>query len=359
MSGRQTDTEVLAAQEARRRACAERGDLPGVARAVMDAACRNGSLTGPGAQAMDWLRGLPDGDRMELARIWARWHADPEPEREGDIALRDVSYFRAELLVVASGVARGLDPGLLADARRARLAWIAGEYALQGHREWELADAEIAAGRPPGPAVLAAFRRTALDQPGEPALRETLARFPGPVLNPGEPWADQALDDAARAGRPLERLLAHRASPSAAGPSAAWLRTARDLLAAAGPEQVRRYVPRWFDLVGRERSVPLAGGYGSHDCDPYNAQALRAQAWFLSLLPPSEETCDVLAGLVRTVHLGLPALTRRPAGVAEAAVTALSRTGGDAARRELDDLRRRIADRHLRRRIDHALAATA
>ncbi|MFD0431065.1 hypothetical protein ACFQ60_38530 [Streptomyces zhihengii] len=110
MSGRQTDTEVLAAQDARRRACAERGDLPGVARAVMDAACRNGSLTGPGAQAMDWLRGLPDGDRMELARIWARWHTDPEPEREGDIALRDVSYFRAELLVVASGVARGSTP---------------------------------------------------------------------------------------------------------------------------------------------------------------------------------------------------------------------------------------------------------
>lgn len=348
---------MLRAQDERRRALADRGDLPGLARAVMDAACRNGSLTGPGPEAMSWLRGLPDADRIELARVWARWHADPEPEREGEIALRDAGYFRAELLVVASGVVRGLDPDLLAEPRRLRLAHAAREYVVTGHRDWELADAEHTAGRPPGPEVLAAFRRTVLDYHDEPALREVLARCPGPVLNPGEPWADRAMEDAARGGGPWQRLLAHRAPVSAATPSATWLRTARGLLEAAGAGQVRRHVLRWFGLVGRERTIPLTGWYGPPAHDPYNVHALRGLAWLLSLLPPDGETCDALAQLVRTIHLDLPGAGRHPVGIAEAAVTALSLTGGEDARRELADLRRRITDTHLLRRVDRALAA--
>ncbi|MFJ8078177.1 hypothetical protein ACIQ7Q_30660 [Streptomyces sp. NPDC096176] len=234
---------------------------------------------------------------------------------------------------------------------------MAGEYVASGHREWELADAEIAAGRTPGPTVLAAFRRTVLDYHDEPALRDVLTRFAGPVLNPGDAWADQALEDAVRGGGAWQQLLAHRAPVSASRPSAAWVRTGRGLLDAAGPEQVRRHVLRWFGLVGRQRSVPLRGWHGPNAYDPYNIHSLRALAWLLSLLPSSEDTCDGLAQLVRTTLDGAAALGRNPVRVAEAAVTALARIGGEDARLELKRLRAHITDKHVLRRIDRALTA--
>lgn len=353
-----SNPDILLDQAAVHGGFAERGDLAGLARSVMEAACHNGSMTGPGAEVMTWLRRLPDPDRLELAGIWAEWHArtaageEPSPEA----FRRNTSYLRAELLVVATGVARGLDPELMAAERQAVFTQLASEYVAFGHREWELADAEIEAGRIPAPAVLAAFRRTLIDYHAEPALRELLTRFPGPVLNPGEAWADQALEDAA-GGVPWQRLLGHRAPISAGAPSAKWLDAGRELLDAAGPESVRRRVHGWFELVGRERTVPLRGSQGPAAYDPYNVQALRALAWLLSLLPPRDDTCDALARLVGTSLRGLPRSGAYAVRVAEAGVVALARIGTGDARLELDGLRRHVTHKTVLRRIDRALAA--
>lgn len=191
--------QVLVEQADRYRDLAGRGDLRELSRAVMRAACANGSMTGVGVENMELLRALPDDDRLELAGIWARWYAHVDDDWTAEEFRRDLEYLRTELLMVASGVARGLDGDLLAAERHAELSRLRDEYFVWStHRIWELADAELAAGRTPDAAVLAAFRRTgaAANTPGlgrthvsangsEPGLRKLLAGFPGPVLNSG------------------------------------------------------------------------------------------------------------------------------------------------------------------------------
>ena len=111
-------------------------------------------MTGPGTAGTAWLRALPDRDRRELARIWAH-HLATLPDDAHHEGLR------FELLIVASSVVRGLDPDLLADERRARLRVLRGEYVYQvRYRLWELAGAEVAAGRTMDPVLAAVFRRT-------------------------------------------------------------------------------------------------------------------------------------------------------------------------------------------------------
>ncbi|MFI0980395.1 hypothetical protein ACH4SP_25730 [Streptomyces sp. NPDC021093] len=364
MSRWMSNPQLLVEQAAGYRELAARGDLPGLARAVMKASCHNGSMTGPGADNLALLRALPDADRLALARIWADWLArvaDEGPYVFEDFG-RGPGYLRAELLTVASGVARDLDGDLLAAERQARLIELGERYVVaSGNRDWELAVAELAAGRTPAPAVLAVFRRTALECHAEPALRELLAVCPGPVLNPGEPWADQALKDETAGGEPWQRLLAHTAPPTARAPSAKWARTGRSLLVAAGAEQVRHRVHAWFDLVGLDRAAPplRSHQYGDIDAagrpDPYNCQALRGLAWLLGLLPAASDTAAALARLADTALRPLPSGTPAAPKVAEAAVVALSLQDGAAARDELADLAHRVGHRGVARRIAAAL----
>lgn len=370
------DTQLPAEQAARFRALAQRGDLPELSRAVMRAACHNGSMTGVGSENMELLRALPGQDRLRLAGTWARWYAHVEDVWSAEEFRRDLTYFRAELLMVASGVARGLDGDLLAAERQERLAELRDQYLVWStHRIWELADAELAAGRIPDPAVLAAFRRTgaAANLPGhrrtqaaanaaEPGMRDLLARFPGPVLNPGEPWADAALKEATAGGDPWLRLLGHPAPATADAPSAKWIRTGSVLLDAVGPEEARRAVLRWFELVALDRTSPLVGHphlpFDVNAClDPFNSHVLRGLAWMLSLLPPGQDTTDGLVGLVETSLDHRSGDAPRSPHVAEAGIAALTRIGDRAARTELETLSRWVTHQSTLRRVDKALAS--
>ncbi|MFE0508884.1 hypothetical protein [Streptomyces sp. NPDC058964] len=374
MSRWMVNTQVLVEQAAQYRVLAERGDLPELSRAVMRAACNNGSMTGVGFENMELLRALPDEDRLELARIWARWYAHVEDDWSAAEFRRDLEYLRTELLMVASGVVRGLDGDLLAVERQEHLSGLRDQYLIWStHRIWELADAELAAGRTPYSAVLAAFRRTsaAANLPGlrrtqaaangaEPGLRNLLAHFPGPVLNPGEPWADAALKAATAGGEPWQRLLEHAAPATAGAPSAKWRRTGSALLDAVGPEEVRRAVHRWLELAHLERTIPLVGHphlpFDVNACfDPYNSHVLRGLAWMLSLLPPRPDTAHALAGLVETSLDHRSGNAPRSPHVAEAGIVALALLGDRAARRELETLSRRVTHEGTSRRIDEAL----
>jgi hypothetical protein len=361
-----TDPPALVRQADAYRRLAACGDLPGLAREVMRAACRNGLRTGPGAANMALLRTLPPGDRLRLGGLWAAWLLEVR-EEGADVFRefgRDAQFLRTELLLAASGVVRGLDGDLLAAERQRRLTALGRQFLLgPGHREWELVEAELSAGRVPGPDVLAVFRRSAQDQRDKPALRDVLDGFPGPVLNPGEPWADQALMDASARGDPWHRLLGHTAPATAGVPSQAWERKGRALLAEAGPEEVRRRVPTWWDRVGRGRKVPLRSGLladldHAHRYDPYNCQALRGLAWLMSLLPPDPGTSAALARLVRTALEPMPSGQAPAPGVAVAAVLALSRLDCDTARTELGALSQQITHRVTARRIATALDGT-
>ncbi|MCX5207011.1 hypothetical protein OG897_37115 [Streptomyces sp. NBC_00237] len=362
MSTQTRDPSLLERQTAEYRELAAQGGLPALARAVIRSACRNGAATGPGPPAMGLLRSLPDADRLALGRIWA--HELPRIPLHGPYAFeefgRTPAHVRGELLTVASGVVRGLDGDLLAAERRTRLAELSRLYETgPGNRDWELAVAELAAGRAPAPDVVAVFRRTALG-PGAPrALRETAAALPGPVLNPGEPWADLALREAT--GGPLEVLLAHPAPPTARAPSARWARTSRAVLARAGPEWSRQRLHGWCDAFGLPRTVPLHAYRPVHPDagqppDPYNCAVLRGVVWSLGLLPCAPDTARTLAGL--TVAALRPLRDGRAVApaVAEAAVTALGLLGDTAARDELAGLTRRVIHRGTTRSIATATA---
>lgn len=370
------NTQLLAEQAARYQALAERGDLQELSRAVMRAACNNGAMTGVGLENMELLRALPDKDRLELAGIWARWHAHVEDVWTAEEFRRDLDYLRTELLMVASGVVRGLDGDLLAAERHEQLSRLGDQYLIWStHRVWELADAELAAGRTPDPAILAAFRRTnaAATLPGfrrthaaangtEPGMRNLLATFPGPVLNPGEPWADQALKEATAGGEPWQRLLAHAAPATVGAPSVKWKQTGSALLDTVGPEAVRRAVLRWFELAALDRTIPLLGHpHLPFDVntrfDPYNSHVLRGLAWMLSFLPPRPDTVHALVGLVETSLDHRSGDTPRSPQVAEAGIVALARIGDRSARTELETLRRWVTHKGTLQRIDKALAA--
>ncbi len=349
------DEEVLAEQAAEYAHFAVGGDMAGLADAVMRAAYRNGTMTGPGIAGTAWLRALPDEHRRELARIWAhRLAALPDDRQHEDL--------RFELLIVASSVVRGLDPDLLADERRSRLRVLGGEYVYPvQHRLWELAEAEVAAGRPMDRALAAVFRRTVLVHYRCAGIKRLLEGYKGPALNPGEEWADRATADAAAYGEPWERLLAHAASATGARPSARWERVGRALLADAGPESVRRHVHTWWDLLGRPRTVPFAQDhYRWRDVnerfDPHNANALRGLAWLLSFLPARADTAAALAALVDVSLVHVEGTGSRNPKVANAGVTALSRVGDDAARTELRALAGRVAFKATLTHIDNALA---
>ncbi|MFD8019790.1 hypothetical protein ACFV6G_05120 [Streptomyces lavendulae] len=374
MSGWLRNTQVLVEQAATYRALAGRGELRELSRAVMRAACANGSMTGVGVENMDLLRALPDCDRLELAALWAEWHARVENDGTAQEFRRDVDYLRTELLMVASGVARGLDGGILAAERAAQLAALGDQYVVWSHhRIWELADAELAAGRIPGPAVLAAFRRTvaAATLPGfrrtqasanaaQVGLREVMGRWPGPPLNSGEVWADQALKDASVGGEPWGRLLSHAAPATASAPSARWRRHSLALIEEIGPEAVREAVPRWFKLAGLDRTVPLMGHRHlpfdvNTRFDAHNSHVLRGLAWTLALVPAGPDIVDALAGLVETSLDQRSGEVPRAPHVAEAGVVALALTADPAARCELETLRRWIRHKGTLLRIDKAL----
>ncbi|MEU3981129.1 hypothetical protein AB0F77_13570 [Streptomyces sp. NPDC026672] len=373
------NTQVLAEQAARYRFLAERGELPELSRVVMRTACNNGSMTGVGVENMELLRALPDEDRLELARIWAHWYAHVEDDCSAEEFRRDPEYLRTELLMVASGVVRGLDGDLLAAERQDELSRLGDQFLVWStHRIWELADAELTAGRTPDAAVLAAFRRTSASAhlPGfrrthaaangrEPGLRTLLAHFPGPLLNPGEPWADAALKEATAGGEPWQRLLKHAAPATAEAPSAKWRRTGSELLDAIGPEEVRRAVLRWLELAHLDRTSPLLGHphlpFDVNECfDPYNSHVLRGLTWMLALLPPRPDTVhalvDALVDLVETSLDERSADAPRSPQVAEAAVVALALLGDRAARTELEILSRRVTHQGTSLRIHKALA---
>ncbi|WP_190168032.1 hypothetical protein [Streptomyces mirabilis] len=369
------NTQVLTEQAAQYRILAEHGDLPELSRAIMRAACNNGAMTGVGVENMELLRALPDQDRLELAGTWARWYAHVEDIWSAGEFRRDPGYLRAELLMAASGVVRGLDGDLLAAERQELLSGLRDQYLIWSfHRIWELAEAELAAGRTPDPAVLAAFRRTsaAAHLPGfrrthaaangkEPGMQNLLSHFPGPALNPGEPWADTALREASAGGEPWQRLLEHAAPATAAAPSAKWRRTGSALLDAVGPEEARRAVHRWLELAHLDRTIPLLGHpHLPFDVnayfDPYNSHVLRGLAWMLSLLPPRPDTAHTLVGLVETSLDHRSGNAPRSPQVAEAGIVALALIGDRTARTELETLSRWVTHEGTSRRIDKALA---
>ncbi|MFE7167412.1 DUF4132 domain-containing protein [Streptomyces sp. NPDC057616] len=311
-----------------------------------------GNWNGGWADILDLVRGLPAAGSDRLAQaLLDRFRS-----------LGEESEVRHNLLVLF-GLA-GLDlPGdpLAAERRTAleRLAespsyWYANRYDV-------LAEAELAAGRTLPPAVVAVFRRTAMDAYRFRELADLANKLSEPVLNVGEEWAERAMADAT--GPEEQALVEHALTATAARPNAAWDRRARTLIDALGADRVRTSVLSWLALVGRPRTLPLTrllyGPDVAHAYDPYNANALRGLAWLLSLLPPHPETARALGALVETSLKKVAGIGPRNPKVANAAVNALARIDGEAALAELARLGTRVTYKGTLKLLNAALDARA
>jgi hypothetical protein len=315
------------------------------------AAANNGSWSGLWSGVLDRLRELPPGTRKLLADGFsAAYHSD----LAGPVSQENA-------LTLLGVVAHGLPEDWLAAQRLEKLGELGRQHSFWSGSHYEaLAEAELAAGRPLAPAVVAAFRRSALETYRDEALHRTAKKLTHPALNVGEEWAQQALADAG--GDPdWHALLAHAAT--GARPSPKWEKRATELTGALGPDRVRETVLPWLALVGRPRTFPLLhGDYESHlneAYDPYNANALRGLAWLLALLPPHPDTARALGTLIDTSLRKVAGLGPRNPKVANAGVNALARMDGEAALAELARLATRVTYKATGKLIDAALESRA
>ncbi len=305
------------------------------------------------AEILGIVRTLPYDSRLRLADAWAA--------RQG--AGRDDRYISGDLVTLVGIVSEGLPDEMLSAVRLRRLEEFSHHSVVFGHQLYDIAQAELAAGRPlPGP-VVAVIRRTGRERRlNEQSYDELAAGLTDPVLNPGEAWADQALAELPALGGDWTALLAHTLTMTASKPSAAWDRTARRLIDAIGSEAIRTTLLPWLALVGRPRTLHLVDGPGPGTdavYDPYNADALRGLAWLLALLPAHRDSARALGRLTEASLRKVPGVGPRNPKIANAAVTALARIEGEAALAELARLDARVTFKGTGKLIGAALDAKA
>ncbi|GGZ57183.1 DUF4132 domain-containing protein [Streptomyces bluensis] len=329
----------------------EEGDFPALAVDLLKAEPSTKGYWGQEwDELVDLLRGLPGEVRQRLGNALAEQYHSAEA---GPIARRGA-------LVLIGIISRGLSEDLLSAERLQELDQLGRErYFWDSSRLEVLAEQELAVGRPLAPAVVAVFRRSALDTYRSGDLRELVRKLPEtvPVLNVGEEWAERAMADAE--GPAWRALLAHAAGATASKPSPAWDQRAEGLIGALGTDRVRTTVLPWLGLVGRPRTFELERGQYEPDVnsayDPYNANALRGLAWLLSLLPPHPDTARALGALVETSLKKVAGMGPRNPKVANAGVIALARIDSEAALAELARLATRITYKATAKIVDTAL----
>ncbi|MHA5053617.1 DUF4132 domain-containing protein [Streptomyces sp. SD15] len=321
-------------------------------------------------ELLDLMRGLRVEDRSGLAdALVEQYHS----EQAGPIA-------RQNVLTLLALISPGLPSDPLSAERLTELDALGGRHSFWYATRLDLlAEAELAAGRQLAPAVVAVFRRTAMEAYRFDALADVVKKLPDPVLNVGEEWAERAMEQMKQmkqmeqveqiAGpngaddNPWRALLAHVTTATASKPTAKWDKQARTLIDTLGADRVRDTVLPWLALVGRPRTLPLERQTHEPDInsayDPYNANALRGLAWLLSLLPPHPDTARALGALVETSLKKVAGLGPRNPKVANAGVIALSRVDSEPALAELARLATRVTYKNTAKLLDGALEARA
>ncbi|MGC0401058.1 hypothetical protein RKD27_003702 [Streptomyces sp. SAI-126] len=329
------------------------GDLEELAVDLLKAAVTNkGNWTGLWDGVLARLLELPPEARARVADgLVTQYHS----EQAGPNA-------RENALILLGIVSRGLPPhDRLTAERLSLLDKISRQHSFwYGARYENLIEAELAAGRPIAPAVVATVRRSVLHAYQNEDLPRTAKKLTEPPLNVGEQWAEAALRETGTAWR---ELLAHTATATAAKPSAKWDQQASALVGPLGADHVRETVLPWLALVGRPRTFELERGPYEPDInsayDPYNANALRGLAWLLSLLPPHPDTARALGALVETSLKKVAGLGPRNPKVANAGVNALARIDSEAALAELARLATRVTYKNTAKLLDAALETRA
>lgn len=285
--------------------------------------------------------------------------------------LRDDAAAQHALLVLLATISPGLPDTPLVPELRALLA-------SAGHRfeadldDVTLAQAELAAGRELTAPVIAAIRRFSV-LPYVPESAVTLGRgLTEPVLNVGEPWAEQVLADLAMLGKGWTLLLRHAlSSTSAAAPTARWEKTGRTLLTALYPQpvttgdagaEVSERILSWLALVGRPRTITLQPGIQGEQfdevVDPYNAPAVPGLVWLLTYLPPHPETPATLGALAEVGLRTAKGIGPGNLKITNACVRALSGMDRGTASAELARLAASVTHRGTRKLLQSVVPST-
>ncbi|MER6075945.1 tetratricopeptide repeat protein [Streptomyces sp. NPDC001817] len=310
-------------------------------------------ISGP-PQSKNWgkartqLRRLTPEDRTALADGCATLYHSGEKDW----------WDRRTVLFLVGVIACDLPGDWLLAERQEMLARFSREYTLVwGRSEWVLADAEVAAGRPLAPELVAVLRRWAVLEPSTVLAR----KLTEPALNVGEAWAEQALRDT-RDSPDWHALLLHLTTATSAKPTPQWEERARLLISPLGADRVRESVVSWLALAGRRTFELAPQRYGpdvNSTYEPYNAHALRGLVWVLGLLPAHPDTVRALRALVETSLRKVAGAGPRSPKVANAAVTVLSRIDGEPALAELARLATRVTFKGTLKLIDAALQTRA
>jgi hypothetical protein len=284
----------------------------------------------------------------ELGRLYAGFSSAERPQ--------------AKVLRLLQTVGADLPGDPLAAERAAELEKLGTEVSIWWDGDVQAAaECELAAGRPLSAPVVAFLRRCALEAYRRPEMAALARKLTDPVLNVGEAWAEQAMEEAAE--EPWRALLAHAATATSAKPTATWDKAALTLIEPLGTDAVRAAVLGWLPLVGRPRTIAYTTVRSGPDAnlafDPYNANALRGLTWILALLPAHPDTARALGALVETSLKKVPGLGPVNPKVANAAVTALARIDSRAALAELARLATRVTYKGTLKLLDTALDTRA
>ncbi|GHA70984.1 MULTISPECIES: DUF6924 domain-containing protein [Streptomyces] len=285
--------------------------------------------------------------------------------------LRDDSGARRALLILLAVISPGLPDAPLVPERQAILA-------TAGHRfeadldDATLAEAELAAGRDLTAPVIAAIRRSSVT-PYTPESIVALGQgLREPILNVGEPWAEQVLLDLAELGEGWTRLLQHAlASRSTATPPARWEKTGRALLEALSPQagaadgnraEVSERIISWLALVGRPRTIPLQPGFNGEQfdgtVDPYNAPAIRGLVWLLTYLPPHPQAAVCLGSVTEVCLRTAKGVGPGSPETAQACIRMLSSMDDEAASAELARLAASVTHQGTRKLLQRVVTST-
>lgn len=190
-------------------------------------------------------------------------------------------------------------------------------------------------------------------------------------LDPGEPWAAQALADV-NASSPATRtawthLIDHCMGTSTSAPSAKWSARASELVKAIGKREFEAAVLRWLPLVNAPRTTSIGVGYvempvGSLMLLDRSMCTLRGVVWALSLAPTPTNTPDIaraLGHLVISAYRKVPERGPRAVLVGNAAIHALGQMKGQDALGQLAMLRVKVKFGTGQKMLEKALVAAA
>lgn len=201
----------------------------------------------------------------------------------------------------------------------------------------------------------------------------------GPLLNdeliidldPGEPWAAQALTDvngAAPAARAAwTHLIDHCMGASGSAPSAKWAARATDLIKAIGKRDFEAAILRWLPLTSEARTTVATTGYlqlpiGSIMLLDRSMSTLRGLSWAVALAPTPTNAPDIaraLGKLVISAYRKIPQRGPRAILVGNAAIHALGQMKGPDALGQLAMLRVKVKFGTGQKMLEKALVAAA